>query len=214
MTQPAEQPPSAQTPYDAGRPGESNGHGENDSQAAYATRGRRLVAGVIDLTATYAVALGINILIWGYGRAMHGGKGNIGHQIVIDLIALAIGLLYYAWPHGKWGQTLGKRATRIRLVRADDSGAVGYGQAAWRFIFQTSFFIIADLLGGALAPLALLGLLNFAWILWDPRGQALHDKAARTVIVTTEPPHSYRLNIECQAGPDGSTQRADARFGC
>lgn len=183
MTQPTEQPPSAQMSYGTERTADNE---DQDGSAPYPTRGRRLIAGVIDLIPVYAASLIINIPIWGYGRTMHGGKGSIGHQVANDLLSVTIGLLYYAWPHGRWGQTLGKRVTRIRLVRADGAGTVSYGQAAWRFIFQVSFSIIAALLGGVLAPLALLSLLDFAWILWNPRRQALHDKAARTLVVTTE----------------------------
>ena len=31
----------------------------------------------------------------------------------------------------------------------------------------------------------LFALINEAWLLWDPRRQCLHDKAARTVVVKT-----------------------------
>ena len=35
------------------------------------------------------------------------------------------------------------------------------------------------------------GLIDVAWILWDPRKQALHDKVAKTLVVTAVPPNPY-----------------------
>ena len=96
----------------------------------YASRARRLIAGIIDLLAASAITLLIDIPIWGYHRAMTRGRVPPGHQAVVDLIATAIGLLYYSWPHARWGQTLGKRAMNTRVVRAADGEAINYGQAA------------------------------------------------------------------------------------
>ena len=178
---PAEPPQVPSTPDhsdEAARPAPTPG---------YAGRWRRLIAGLIDTAVSYGIALTINIPVWGYHRTMHGGKGNADHQIIVNLIATAIGLAYFAVPHARWGQTLGKRLTSIRVVRTDDTGTIGYGRATWRFIAMEAFQIIADLLGAALAPLALLGLVNLAWILWDPRRQALHDKLAKTTVVNTSP---------------------------
>lgn len=156
----------------------------------YAGRMRRLVAGVIDFAVSYGITLIIDIPIWGYHRTTTGGKGSAGHQIAIDLIATAIGLAYYSWPHARWGQTLGKRALGIRL-RSIDGDAISYRQAIGRYLFQTLFFIAANAAAGIATPLALIGFLNLAWILWNPRRQALHDKAAHTVVVRTRTTAPY-----------------------
>jgi hypothetical protein len=66
------------------------------------------------------------------------------------------------------GQTPGKRAVGIRVVRLD-------GQpVTWWHAFERA--------GGYAAGLA-TGTLGFAQIYWDPNRQAIHDKIAGTVVV-------------------------------
>jgi uncharacterized RDD family membrane protein YckC len=48
-------------------------------------------------------------------------------------------------------------------------------------------YIVGNLLGSAFGPLAILGLINVAWSLWDPRRQALHDTLAKTTVVNAGP---------------------------
>jgi uncharacterized RDD family membrane protein YckC len=84
----------------------------------------------------------------------------------------------------------------IRVVRAGDGGAIGYGQAIWRYVFRSIVSILVLVIAnmGAVFGLAsLVGLVESGWILWDPRRQALHDKVARTVVVKAGPdlPNPY-----------------------
>ncbi len=110
---------------------------------------------------------------------------------VVYLLAIA----YFAVLHAKYGQTLGKKACGIRLVKASDQSAVTWGQVIGRQVF-----VYALTMAGALALLTplgwLLGLagpLDNAWILWDDRRQALHDKVAKTIVVKATPwtPNPY-----------------------
>ena len=96
---------------------------------------------------------------------------------------LAVGLAFYAlafcydWiQHWAWGQTIGKRALRTKVVKADGNPRLGGGSAAGRAAIY------------ALPPLVpavggLFGLVNELWLTWDPRRQCLHDKAAHTVVI-------------------------------
>jgi uncharacterized RDD family membrane protein YckC len=88
-------------------------------------------------------------------------------------LAGTVAFLYFWLLHAFWnGQTLGKKLWAIRVVQ--ETGArIGVGQAAVRQGVET-----------VLAWLCCVGaLLDLGWILFDPRKQALHDKAARTVVV-------------------------------
>jgi uncharacterized RDD family membrane protein YckC len=69
------------------------------------------------------------------------------------------------------GQTLGKRAMGIRVVRERDGQPIGYGHAVGRWAAQ-----IANVFG--------IGLL---WAAWDPKGQTLRDKLAGTLVVRNAP---------------------------
>jgi uncharacterized RDD family membrane protein YckC len=74
------------------------------------------------------------------------------------------------------GQTLGKKAMGIRVVRKNNGAPVGYGLAVGRYLAR---FVDAITLG--------LGLL---WAAWDPLHQTFHDKIAGTLVVrsTVYPP--------------------------
>ena len=187
MTGPSGTVPSPSVGRVAPPPSAGDSHLTADRRFPYATRARRFVAGVIDFVVVNVITLVIEFPLWGYHRTLTSGKGSASHQAIVNLIATAIGLLYYAWPHARWGQTLGKRALNIRVVRSADGGPISKGQAASRYLFQALFFTAANLAAAIATPLSFIGSLNFAWILWDPRRQALQDKAARTLVVGAGP---------------------------
>lgn len=141
----------------------------------YGGRWRRLFAAIVDGLIVYAVTWVLTAPILGYGTMY---EGSAARRTVANLIAAAVAFLYYVLQHGRWGQTLGKRLMHLRVVRADNGGAIGYGQAAWRLLFAYLISVVTCGIGG---------LVDVAWILWDPRRQALHDKVARTVVVRAEP---------------------------
>jgi uncharacterized RDD family membrane protein YckC len=155
-----------------------------------ASRRARFGGGVIDVVVVLviqAILVGPTIR-WdrlgqaGYGTAYVAGRPGTR---LAEFFAVLIAFLYYWLQHARWGQTLGKRAAGTRLVRMPDGGAVSWGQAAWRAGFSILFALVANLLtcgfGGVLA------LIDPAWLLWDQRRQALHDKAAKTLVIKVDP---------------------------
>lgn len=88
------------------------------------------------------------------------------------ILLFSFSALYKLLLEGRDGQTLGKKAVGIRVVRAEDGGPISYGKAFFRwFIAWVLNFI----------PFG--GIVDLLWPLWDPRKQTLHDKAAGTVVV-------------------------------
>jgi len=76
------------------------------------------------------------------------------------------------------GQTIGKRALRIKVVPVDQSLALTRGIAFKRFLVQ---FGVASLV-------PFLTYLDGFWQLWDqPYRQCLHDKYARTLVIKLDP---------------------------
>ncbi|GGV14919.1 hypothetical protein GCM10010182_39540 [Actinomadura cremea] len=106
-------------------------------------------------------------------------------------VTFLIGFAYYTFTHVKWGQTLGKRACGIRLVTAGDQSAVGWGQVVRRQALVYAISVVTVVLNfaapAAAFPISILAMLDNAWILWDPRRQALHDKVAGTIVVKVTP---------------------------
>jgi uncharacterized RDD family membrane protein YckC len=203
--QPGQQPygqPGQQPPYDAGAgygglpayTGGAAGYGYTDPAEGLAGRWARFGAAVIDGLILAAVGLIIN---FGTGNGTTGmltshknadGTTTLhfhGGALAVYLVELVITIGYYTILHAKWeGQTVGKKAVNIRVVRAQDRGAISFGQALGRaVVYQVAWDLCF-----------LPGLINIAWILWDPRRQAVHDKIAGTVVARATPidPNPYR----------------------
>ncbi|NYI06248.1 RDD family protein [Allostreptomyces psammosilenae] len=94
------------------------------------------------------------------------------------LLPYLVFFLYEGIMVSRSGQTLGKRWMGIRVARLQDGGVPG--GAGWG---RTAMY----LLPGMVPYLGFVyGLLNPLWHLWDqPYRQCLHDKAVRTVVVST-----------------------------
>lgn len=96
---------------------------------------------------------------------------SVGITVVCFVVLeLAVFVYLVAFDGGQRGATPGKRMLGMRVVDADGSGSIGFRRAALRRA--------AYLIGG------LAFYLGWLWLLVDARGQALHDKVARTLVVT------------------------------
>lgn len=78
---------------------------------------------------------------------------------------------YFTFFHGRTGQTPGDAVLAIKVVDFRDrtGGPIGYGRAALRWLMS----IVS----------AVVFLLGYLWMLWDPEKQTWHDKAAGSVVV-------------------------------
>jgi uncharacterized RDD family membrane protein YckC len=130
-----------------------------------------------------AIILGALI---GLGAAVGDSTGGAVAVVVTFLLALlvvtVVGLLYAPLlmrrPGEHNGQTWGKQAVGIRVVRTNGL-PFDFGTGALREI-------VLKAVGVALASSVFFGipaLLNFLWPLWDDDNRALHDMAAQTLVV-------------------------------
>ena len=132
----------------------------------------------------------------------------------LDSVAFAAGIVIPAAYETAFiaikGQTPGKMATRIRIVRASDGAIPGWGASAARWALPsvaayasvlawyvwveptatTSIFLSAILL--ILLDHASTGLV-YASLLWHKRRQGWHDMVARTLVINT-PEQTARSN--------------------
>lgn len=136
-----------------------------------AGRWRRLFAGILD---GVIVSVVTSPLMAGDWRAVYDSATGttvrvpVGHAFLVGLI----GFLYYWLLQSFWhGQTVGKKLFGMRVVQENTEPA-GPGTIAVRQAVEI-----------VLGWLFCLGVVNLAWILFDRRKQALHDKAARTLVV-------------------------------
>ncbi|MGI8330639.1 RDD family protein [Actinomadura scrupuli] len=148
--------------------------------ARLAGRWARLGAAIIDLILLGVAGSLISLPFVSWHRLTHPRHGELvsPEQYKLNLVGLIIGFLYFWLLTYRWnGRTVGKRILGIRVVRADDGGPIGNTQALMRALV---YAVLGNLC-------SCFGLVNVAWILWDRRRQALHDKAARTVVVKDRP---------------------------
>jgi len=133
--------------------------------------GLRLVAVLIDAVVYSAllavIVAGLATIIAVAGSERPEARGAM--LLLALLVVLCLGTLYRVCFIGYCGQTPGKMATRIKVVRT--SGAdVGFGAAIFR-----------EVIGKFIS--ALLLFCGYLMVLFDERRQGLHDKIADTIVV-------------------------------
>lgn len=109
-------------------------------------------------------------------------------QLPVYVVVLAYFVLMLRFK----GATLGKLALGLRVRRTAGAGQLPWSTAIVRTMafLGVGYLTSLTLLTGSLALIlltgavvAVWGLLDMLWPLWDKRRQALHDKVARTVVV-------------------------------
>ncbi|MFI5895376.1 RDD family protein [Actinoplanes sp. NPDC051513] len=157
--------------------------------APLADFGTRLLAYIIDallvgaVAFVYLIVAGIMLGLSLAGRPTTDDPNVFLHQIWLPLLLIEAGffvlylLVYYLYEvefMHRSGQTLGKKAMKIRVVPIDPSARLTRGMAARRYLVQH--------VAGMFVPF--FSYVDGLWQLWDkPYLQTLHDKAAQTVVV-------------------------------
>jgi uncharacterized RDD family membrane protein YckC len=144
-----------------------------------ASWGVRAAAFAIDMIFPLAIGIGIGI-----GVYLAEGEGDDARRLAETLV-LAIGVpfsLLYAplllIRRGRRnGQTLGKQAMRIRVVR-ERGEQVTFGNALLREVIGRQL-LVAFTYG-------LYAVVDYLWPTWDRARQCLHDKVAQTRVVRVE----------------------------
>jgi uncharacterized RDD family membrane protein YckC len=94
-----------------------------------------------------------------------------GSVAIASLIGLAIWFLYFTLLEGHYGQTVGKMALSIKVVREADGKPIDYSEAAVRTVLRIIDGLFDYLLGAI-----------FIWT--SDQNQRLGDRAAHTVVVS------------------------------
>lgn len=143
-------------------------YGANVQQ--YAGFWLRVVASLLDSVVVFILQLVCGMVL-GASGALLGGLGNDGSSmaVLIWLFTTVLSLAYYVIFTGSCGQTLGKMALRIKVIRKD-GGDLGYGGAALRETIGK--FISGIILG-----------IGYLMVAFDERKQGLHDKIAGSYVI-------------------------------
>lgn len=150
---------------------------EPGSGARIASRIRRFLGWIAD-----ALVLSLAAYLFVFlGGSLDGASGT-----GIYLGATAV---YYVVGVALWGQTVGKRLVRIRVVDAATDGRVGWRKAALRWLVPTLTLLPELPLPDEAASIAsgVLLLAVYAPIVWDEQARGIHDRLAGTVVVEAPP---------------------------
>ncbi len=198
----------AQSPQDAYAPYVRSGEEEYPPAAdlALATTWRRARARLIDfvLVAVFGFGLIFPIMVGALGletsgtkAGEEGGGWSTGAIFGLFFVAALLPFIYEAIQLAMSGQTIGKRITGLRVVRADPAGdPLDIGQALWRAAinnigYQLPVFLFLLLAVKVFEPALLLMFAAAAALVifylraaWDqPLHQAVHDRYAGTVVI-------------------------------
>ncbi len=134
------------------------------SPVEYASFTRRLGAALLDS------------LVWFIAIAVFnpfGGGGDETAAAIYVFVMLSVWFNYFAFCEWRWGQTIGKNATGIRVL------ALEGGRLTWQAAAVRNLLRLIDL------PLAMVGI-EYLIVRNSPRHQRLGDRAAKTIVVREE----------------------------
>jgi len=162
----------------------------------YNTFGNRFVAGIVDGVIFWPLTL-----LDGYLQESGNNRGIM--FILWTIFSMSAFEIYSILMHGKYGQTLGKKAMSVKIVTNPEEGKITYKQALLRDMPYLVLLIIemALIIATILSPelifnptiTTISGYLAFAYIIWfvielvtilfNPKRRALHDIIANTVVI-------------------------------
>jgi uncharacterized RDD family membrane protein YckC len=150
-----------------------------EAQAPRADWGERTGAALVDLAIAIAL-LSVGVAAGAILIAV--GGWAIAPGVILILAGVAGSIVYaplmLARAGAGNGQTIGKRAAKLRVVR-DDGAPVGFWLAVLREVVIKFFF-------GLVVTGGLFLLVDLLWPLFDDRDRAVHDMISETHVVKTE----------------------------
>ena len=149
----------------------------------YASRIRRLAAGVLDIIVMLIIFVILEIA-GGVETADPEEQFNAARTFAWAVIVL----IYYVGFTAARGQTLGKMAMGIKVVNVDGEKP-DLGTVLTRDVVRVMGTVLYVVFGLAIDPDTglfiggIVALIVLGWILFDDRRRGLHDKAAKTFVV-------------------------------
>lgn len=160
----------------------------------YRTFWPRVLASLIDMVVIFIITI--------FPSMLRVGLNSFSYHWAWDLLLNLLVLTYYIRMHGEFGQTLGKMAMGIKVVRVSDEGPINYKQAAVRdivpismVILSTIFYLLQDITGFELwywqvyileNIWGIWGLAEIITMLTNKKRRAIHDFMAKTVVIRSQ----------------------------
>jgi uncharacterized RDD family membrane protein YckC len=164
--------------------------------------GARVGAFFVDLVILFGIGFAAGVIV-GIVFAAGGGSpadNRDALRVVSFVVGIGISIGYPAVLLSRKGahngQTWGKQATGIRVVR-DDGQPMSVGRALLRQAVGQQLL--------ALATLYLYLIVDYLWPMGDRENQALHDKIASTHVVVTRPAAAPAVGAPLTPPPPAAT---------
>jgi uncharacterized RDD family membrane protein YckC len=144
-------------------------HPENSPKGGFWVR---VVAALVDLVIVSVLQLAlVFLLIYILGLTDGITSGDTKELLagLVGIFSTLVGLIYYVFFIGYCGQTPGKMALRIKVIRTTGED-IGYGRAFLREVVGK--FVSGIVLG-----------IGYLWVAFDPQKQGWHDKIAGTYVI-------------------------------
>lgn len=143
-----------------------------------ATLGSRFWAYFLDGAMISAVAFFLYVIAFLFSNGSSSAMSDA--SIVIAILTLLAAIAYYAFMHAITGQTLGKKAAKIKVVRRNGM-PLSFGRAFWRAV---AYLVIPNLASFLIPVLgSLVSLAMYAWPLFNREHRAVHDFMADTWVI-------------------------------
>ena len=143
--------------------------------------GTRFLASIVDALLAGFVTVAVNAAA-GY-ESFPTTDLSPADRVRLLTIGTIVGLAYFPPQMVRWGgQTIGKRALRIRVVRKSGEPITWWVAILREVICKTLTFGLA-IVDVVVPGVQSLGLVDYLWAIGDRQNRALHDMAARTRVV-------------------------------
>jgi uncharacterized RDD family membrane protein YckC len=176
---PAGGTPYGGDPYGGGSPGGAYPTDPLTGMPPLAPSGRRTLARIIDMI---LVGIVVGLVTWGFGVTEYDVSGDdvqYGKSFAQSLLAAVLYIAYDTVMITRSGQTLGKKWLGMRVADLDN----GSTPSTQTTLIRSAVLWIPFAFCCACIWTAIAG----GWSYFDkPYKQGLHDKAAKTVVVSTE----------------------------
>lgn len=166
-------PQQPYAPYPPQQPAYGGGYSQPGAMPAFAGWWSRVGATIVDgliIFVPYMVLAGIGAVM--ASNASPGEDAGTGAALVFSILGFLTLVGITVWQlvqEGRTGQTIGKKALGIRLLREADGRPLGVGMA---FVRRLAHFVDG-------LPLYL----GYLWPIWDAKKQTFADKIVSSVVV-------------------------------
>ncbi|PLY02029.1 MAG: hypothetical protein C0623_04575 [Desulfuromonas sp.] len=127
-----------------------------------------LVDGIILLVVQVILSILLGLIAVSVGSGVN-AQGQAALSLVYTLFGTALSMAYYVFFTGYSGQTPGKMAVRIKVIRVDGE-EIGFGRAFFREVLGK--FVSGIILG-----------IGYLMVAFDSQKQGLHDRIASTYVI-------------------------------